>query len=544
MVWKPPVDQVTTDTGWRPPTDAVDTHADETVDNRRWDQKAADFLGSSPAVNNALQTIGSQPEMQPFQKGYPKLSDVVDTQNPNALGQTLGTLRKLYGLPMRFSQTLGAASEPVTDAVTDYLGKLRNENGENINPYVNAAVGMAAGVAVDPRSYVPISEKAVKAPSKADLPVMQVSKIGEPTALFDHNDPNTGKSSYMIQGDPAIHGYSTTPNVPFETLQQKGIPVVGKTQKAAQLGHEPLDVIPQSVPPGSSQGFFEKRGGVAFQNPDELPLNVAQAREARTGVAARDFQRLYKDPGAFLKGGKVKEVGAQIGVAKEAAGIDPGVTNDLASLTPDNIDRINPTKAVKIEDINTVIDKMRQKQIPTPQEAQNALDSVNSILSQPSVQNNRDVFRQWSAVKTHINSGLGQAAPEVRAANSAYAREKLGQTFSPLSAVNKSGTPSKLAMLARQIPGAVGGAVGGTLFGPWGAMGGYSAGMSASAAIHSPFMAGIQTAGGAIANQGIASFERGLTNSAVQSLMADYVQQRGKTPIDRVQVGKQSNAQK
>lgn len=84
--------------------------------------------------------------------------------------------------------------------------------------------------------------------SSAKLPVVaDLAKTGKPTAVFDYNDPITKQSSYKIQGDPALHGYKTTPNVPYGTLQQKGIPVVGQTQKAVGLGHTPLDKLPSPI---------------------------------------------------------------------------------------------------------------------------------------------------------------------------------------------------------------------------------------------------------------------------------------------------------
>lgn len=271
-------------------------------------------------------------------------------------------------------------------------------------------------------------------------------------------------------------------------------------------------------------------GKPTAEQPDQLPLNVAQAREARTGVPARQFQALYKDPGAIFSGGNLPQAGADIGSAKAAAGINSGVTNDLSSLTPENIDRINPTKAIKIEDINTVIGKITGSQSPSPQEAQNALDSVNSILSTPSVQNNRDVFRQWSAIKTHLNDALGQVAPGVKEANQVYAREKLGQAFAPMAAVNKSGTPSKLGMLAQKVPGAIGGAIGGAVGGTPGAVIGYEAGQGLSGLYHAPFVAGLQTAAGAMANSAIGpaltAAEQNIPGPLLQAYLNRYGQRR------------------
>jgi hypothetical protein len=510
-MWKPPADQVETDTGWRPPADAVDTVQTNAGPLNAGLERIAQPLRD---LGNAVGPYAQLDSMSPIQP---------QGSNPammalSAAGQTFGiqpnTAKSAYGsavqavgnqvmAPARLSNTLGQASQPAADYTAEKLG------GMGVNPYISAATGMATGMAADPRSWVPTE-------------------------------------------------------------------------------------------------------GVSIEHPNELSLKVAQAREARTGVKARDFQRLYKDPGAIFAGNEVQQAGADIGSAKVVAGIDPGVTNDLSSLTPENIDRINPTKAMKLDDINTVLAKLKnegQGELPviqagskmgdphalfayndqfgpggtarsiynvfgdpqhpalqtrgwgssistedaqqagipitgrlpnsmqyepigsaklTPQEAQNALDSVNSILSQPSVQNNRDVFRQWSAVKTHINEALGKVAPGVRAANQTYAREKLGQTFAPLSAVNKSGTPSKLAMLAQQVPGAVGGTVGGALFGPGGAAAGYELGKMANSVYHAPLMAGLQTAAGSAVDSAVnpllSALEKMGTSPQVQALVARYLQ--------------------
>lgn len=236
--------------------------------------------------------------------------------------------------------------------------------------------------------------------------------------------------------------------------------------------------------------------GTPSAGSEGLDPAVAASREARTGVPARQFQALYKDPGAIFAGDGLKQAGQDIGTAKVAAGIDPGVTNNIASLTPDNIDRINPTKATKIDDIQTVLGQIQNGQPPTPQQAQNALDSVNSILSQPTVQNNQDVFRQWSAVKTHINNALADVAPDVKSANQAYAREKLGQNFEGMEPVNKSGKPSKLGLMARGTSAAAGGVIGALTGGHpvFGAGAGYEVGKYLDQAYHAPYVAGLQTA--------------------------------------------------
>lgn len=510
-----------------PPTYGYQNGYGSSQNNQSSDQPGASVF--SNALNQAKVGVGqvaSQPDLQPF-KGVNPFSK----PQGGPVDQVLGSMRQVANLPLRFSQTLGAASQPVSEWTAGKLGEA------GVNPYVSAGAGMLAGAAVDPRSWVPISGEIPKSAGSAELPVMQPgATTGEPHALFAYND-NFGpdgaeRSLYNVFGDkehPVIKQTGHGSSITKADLDKAGIPVVGRQPNS--LKYQPLDEL--SAPSAPDQGFLAQRGGVSLEHSNELPLKVAQGREARTGVPARQYQALYKDPGAIFAGGKIDEAGANIGKAKAAAGIDPGVTSDLSSLTPENIDRINPTKAAKMDDINSVLGKITNNQLPSPQEAQNALDSVNSIMSQPSVQNNRDVFRQWAAVKSHINESLQNVAPDVRAANQGYAKQKLGEAFSPMNAVNKSGTPSKLGMMATKLPGVVGGAVGSMVHGlppGMGAIGGYKAGQFLDQLYHSPFAGGVQTAAGSVANRAVdpllEALEKMGTSAPAQALVARYLEQR------------------
>lgn len=379
------------------------------------------------SFNNAVGQVTSQPEFQPFQGGIPKVSDVLDTKNPSALGQVMGTARKMVSLPARFSQTLGSASEPVSNAVTEGLGYGSARVGHPLPAWLSATAGMAGGMAADPRSYIP-------------------------------------------------------------------------------------------------------GGGVAKEQSSFLPDSVAEAREARTGVPARQFKALYKDPSAIWAGDKQVQAGQAIGEAKEAAGINPGITHDVESLTPENLDRINPTKAVKIDDISTVLQKIKDGTKPSPQEAQNALDSINSILNTKLPDK---VFRQWTIVKGHINNALQDVAPDVRAANQAFAHEALGNDFAGMDAVNKNGKPSKLGLIARGGAGLAGALAGHLIPGmntPEGIFAGYQAAKYANQAYHAPFVAGLQTAAGAYAdrflNPAISGAEKTVTSPAVLAYVQRYLAQK------------------
>lgn len=375
-------------------------------------------LGES--FNNALGQVTSQPEFQPFQGGIPKVSDVLETQNPSAYGQVMGTARKIVSLPARFSQTLGSASEPVSNATSEYLGS------KGVNPYLSATAGMVTGAAVDPRNYI-----------------------------------------------------------------------------------------------GS---------GVSREQPTELPDNVAEMREARTGVPARQFKALYKDPSAIWAGNKQAQAGQAIGDAKVNAGIDPGVTSDIGSLTPENIERINPTKALKIDDISAVTQKIKDGIKPTPQEAQNALDAINSILTTKLPDK---VFRQWTIIKGHINNALQDVAPEVRAANKAFAHEALGNDFAGMDAVNKNGKPSKLGLIARggaSLTGAIAGHLIPGMNTPEGMLIGYKGAEYLNQAYHAPFVAGLQTAAGAYAdkllNPAMEGTQKAVTSPAAMAYVQRYLAQK------------------
>lgn len=136
-------------------------------------------------------------------------------------GQKLGALR----------QEAGPASASVPDKIAADLESKYGTGGV----YSGEAGGLKKALA---------DVKRIAGGQPAELPVIaQGPKTGPLQALFDYNDLITGKSSYQIYGDPKLHGYGTTPNVPLETLQEKGIPVVGQTSKAAKLGQAPLDQL-------------------------------------------------------------------------------------------------------------------------------------------------------------------------------------------------------------------------------------------------------------------------------------------------------------
>ncbi len=164
------------------------------------------------------------------------------------------------------------------------------------------------------------------------LPVIeQPLKTGEPHALFDYNDPITGKSSYKVYGDPALTGIKTTGNLPLDQLGN--IKVVGKTTKAAELGQEPLD-LPGAPPThagyANAATYLNKYAtGEKLKQPVNAATDVANAlsRENNAGIVqtlgsdkgqeylkALSDEKAYKVLEQFFNRGELREMAGRGGV--------------------------------------------------------------------------------------------------------------------------------------------------------------------------------------------------------------------------------------
>lgn len=102
------------------------------------------------------------------------------------------------------------------------------------------------------------------------------------------------------------------------------------------------------------------------------PGIAARLGQMRTGVEASAFERLRRDPMAFFQTTGRKEAGEAIGQAKQAAGISTGVTQDIRSLTPENL-----AKARNIQSVgNKAQDEILAK-IENVTKAESSLPVVN-----------------------------------------------------------------------------------------------------------------------------------------------------------------------
>lgn len=94
------------------------------------------------------------------------------------------------------------------------------------------------------------------------------------------------------------------------------------------------------------------------------PGIAAQIKKMRTGVEASAFEQLRRDPGAFFSRADRSKLGSAIGTAKEKAGINLGVTDDIGSLTPENIAKARSPMAAAKQAQDAVIGKLELSNLP------------------------------------------------------------------------------------------------------------------------------------------------------------------------------------
>lgn len=123
----------------------------------------------SHPFSDALRGLGSLKSFQPFDSledavPYPK------SHTGNPVSDILDSMKTIAEFPTRVSSTMGAFSDPVSNATAEGIGKLSSKlqtaGLPGIHPAVGAALAMAAGMAVDPRSYMTMG---LETPSGADL---------------------------------------------------------------------------------------------------------------------------------------------------------------------------------------------------------------------------------------------------------------------------------------------------------------------------------------------------------------------------------------
>jgi len=239
----------------------------------------------------------------------------------------------------------------------------------------------------------------------------------------------------------------------------------------------------------------DERFAMASSNAAEL---AARIKQMRTGVEAGDFERLRRDPGAFFTTTPRAEAGAAIGKAKQEAGINVGVTDDIGSLTKENISRARNIQGTANKAQDAIAENLEKGMPSDPKDIALALEGVNKRLTKLERSEGRGSpsFQQWSQIKTHLQGMLEEVAPDVRSANKEFSRVALRDKFMEPFPVNQAGTMSKINAAGFIPLAATGGAVMG------GGIGGVI-GAGAALAGRSPFVAGLGTALRGLADKAI-----------------------------------------
>lgn len=296
-----------------------------------------------------------------------------------------------------------------------------------------------------------------------------------------------------------------------------GGPILGRTETAEKIAANPyvsgaagmaVANAPMAIPIG------ETNISTALKPARGKPSVSARIRQMRTGVEASAFDQLRRDPMAFFQRTSRAEAGEIVGKAKTAAGINPGVTNDIKTLSRENLSKTrnlasasNKAQDAIADDIQAAVDLLgpnaSESEIlnlanVSPDKASTALDGINSRLAKLERSEGRGGpnFQKWTAIKANIGKVLESSAPGVRQANKEFSRVALRDKFLEPFPVNQAGTFSKInawgfAPAASVAGGVIGGAPGAVALG------------LAAQAYRSPFVAGLGTAIRGIVDKGL-----------------------------------------
>lgn len=213
---------------------------------------------------------------------------------------------------------------------------------------------------------------------------------------------------------------------------------------------------------------------------------LARLGEAASGVPKREIERLFKSPGQVFRLGSKEKAGEAIGKAKALAGVNPGVTDDIATMTADNVSKatnVSGTGAKALEDIAIA---NSNKALPSVEKIGDALKHIDKEIK-TGLRAGTDTS-ELQNIQKHLNSLLEEAAPSVQSARKNFAPLALRDRFLQLLPKNKDGSLSKANLFyLNSLFGGIGYAAGGNK----GAAEGIGLGMLARA----PLTTGLATVG-------------------------------------------------
>jgi len=214
---------------------------------------------------------------------------------------------------------------------------------------------------------------------------------------------------------------------------------------------------------------------------------ASRVGEALSGVPARDIQNLFQNPGTLFTVGSKGAAGQAIGDAKALAGVNPGVTEDSSTFTPENISKALNVKSTGEDALNAIA----ANKTGTPEQLGDALKYVSDQIK-TRLSTGQDASELIN-IQNHLNNMLDQVAPGVQEARQAYAPLAQRNKFLQLAPVNKNGTVSKANLLyLSSLLGGLGSSVGG--------VSGAAEAIGAGAVARAPITTGVVTSGAGALN--------------------------------------------
>lgn len=212
---------------------------------------------------------------------------------------------------------------------------------------------------------------AAKGYSAQSAKVSQEPEAYQPTMLekaADFLQPLTNAAERVQSSMPMVAGMIAPP---LGMAQYAGSKI---NQASGQLGESVSEKLGEAgVNPYASaalgMGAAIASNPLSYLNPEiGLTTKLAPAKgapslnarlaERATGVKASSFERLRRDPGAFFSLASREKAGEAIGAAKIEAGVSPGVTNNITSLTKKNLEKARNVSSAGAKAENAIIQKI------------------------------------------------------------------------------------------------------------------------------------------------------------------------------------------
>lgn len=184
---------------------------------------------------------------------------------------------------------------------------------------------------------------------------------------------------------------------------------------------------------------YAKRAGT------QVGKGLARLGEAASGVKAQDIKQLFKNPGQLWHTGSREAAGQAIGDAKLAAGVNPGITEDIKSFTPSNVFKATKSDAVGEKALNQVAEAVSSGGKPSVEDVGDALKHVSKQIK-AGLNQGLDTS-ELQNIQAHLNTVLEDIAPNVQAARQEFAPLAQRDKFLKLFPTNKNGTISKANLL-------------------------------------------------------------------------------------------------